>query len=205
MNLVINRFLRNDYPIQFLGKCMEKFIVKFHNNDKNAPRENRKCIYIAVPFVNNFYTNKFNHIARKLKLDGLIKFYYKTNNLAKMFLNKERLICDTNCYFCTIAKRLNICNIKCAVYIIECAICNKMYIGETERLVKDRVGEHLVDINSAVFKHHNAHHTDVNIYDNFSFDILYNSTKLKGRLKYIESIYISNNIIIYHFISKNTN
>ena len=56
--------------------------------------------------------------------------------------------------------------------------------------MKDRVGEHLVDINSAVFKHHNAHHTDVNIYDNFSFDILYNSTKLKGRLKYIESIYI---------------
>ena len=71
------------------------------------------------------------------------------------------------------------CNTKAVVYCIYCKLCNEFYVGQTKRIVKDRIKEHLEDINnfipyfnepSEVSNHFNLKNHDVNLH--FSFFIL---------------------------------
>ena len=188
LNMVIKRFINNSYPIDFLITSLRKFINKLNNT--TVEHVNRNIIYIKMPFINDFYTNKINHITRNLGLNDKVKFYYKTKNLTNIFLKKEKLKCNTDCLFCSIAKRMDICNLKFVVYIIECGLCQRVYIGETKRLLKTRISEHFIDTNSAVFKHNSSEHPNTNIYNNFSFDALFSNAKSTKHLLYIESMYI---------------
>jgi len=51
------------------------------------------------------------------------------------------------------------CNSKDPIYIISCAECNKLYVGQTSRMLKERLNNHRSDIklnkNTAVSKHFN--------------------------------------------------
>ena len=170
--MVCNRFVNNEYPVHFLIQCMRKFINKLNNNNNQDAIEpvNKANIFIKMPFINNYFTNQLNRITRKLKLNNTVKFYYKTKNLTNIFLKKEKLLCNTDCFYCTLAKSINICYSKFTVYIIECTLCNKVYVGETERILKRRVEEHFTNSNSAVY--HSANYVNCTPDKKFMDDIV---------------------------------
>ena len=38
------------------------------------------------------------------------------------------------------------CNSKCIIYVIQCSKCSKQYVGQTDRLLKDRLNNHRSDV-----------------------------------------------------------
>ena len=62
------------------------------------------------------------------------------------------------------------CSVKNVVYRIDCVICAKSYIGETERTVHDRIGEHMryakfpntpSNKDKALAMHYNTEHPNI--------------------------------------------
>jgi hypothetical protein len=41
------------------------------------------------------------------------------------------------------------CELGCAIYMIECSFCHKKYVGNTKRILRTRIREHMQDIDQA--------------------------------------------------------
>ena len=60
-------------------------------------------------------------------------------------------------------------------------------------LLNLRIDEHLTDKNSAVYKHNNIEHPNIDINNMFTFNVLFNNARSQKHLLYIESMYIKLN------------
>ena len=74
------------------------------------------------------------------------------------------------------------CDTVGAIYILDCEICGKQYVGETGTTVRSRMKHHKnathSDLNRPVYSHLRAHRKDFNI---FSITIIDQITNMKER------------------------
>ena len=103
---------------------------------------------------------------------------------------RSTIECNTDCIFCKMAIRNNLCNTKYCIYIVRCKHCNQIYVGETKRLLKKRIHEHLYSKSSAVYTHWLIQHSDINIVDCFVFDILHKNAQYYKHRIFVEAHYI---------------
>src|SRR5690606_8900332 len=105
---------------------------------------------------NLFYVNKINS-----NIGSLLIHNFKLNINSNKFRFKR--CCNNSCTVCNFSsshfciKKNNFilplqsnsnCESKCIVYIICCNKCKIYYIGESKRRVKDRIKEHIYNINN---------------------------------------------------------
>ena len=83
---------------------------------------------------------------------------------------------------------------KNIVYKASCALCGQIYIGETGRMFKTRIKEHISKQSSAIFQHHLKSHKANNIMSIFQWEILLSGFKSNSERLYAESILISKNL-----------
>ena len=78
-------------------------------------------------------------------------FYHNNTSLRSVLTKKSpRQVCTTpTCKF----KTTGLCFTNHVVYQVTCNTCHLSYIGSTIRLLHTRLGEHLRDNNSSIFKH----------------------------------------------------
>ena len=136
-------FLEYDRTTDFLKRSIFECTKKLMNQtDKTFFEENN--LFIIYTIKHNLNSMLINN----LKFINNIKYsFYKCEN--------------TNCKVCAYAdtayffklnkfsltfKSQSHCDSSGIVYIIACIKCNKIYIGESGRRVKDRIGEHLNNI-----------------------------------------------------------
>ena len=81
-----------------------------------------------------------------------------------------------------------ICMIKKCIYLIECKICKQQYIGQTHRILKTRVYEHMTNKNGPVYKHFEDQHPTNNILNIYSFERLHGGIRNYIKPVSIESI-----------------
>ena len=98
--------------------------------------------------------------------------YRASNNLNRMLCNTKQCIPDIA---------------KSGVYKISCETCNKFYIGQTGRSLKERFSDHLHRNASSMYKHltQSNHKTTIN-----SMILLHNAPKSK-KLNILEELEIA--------------
>ena len=71
---------------------------------------NTRKIYIQIPFVSDSFTHRLTGLLRKLKLQNVVRFYFRpTSNFANIFGPKQKTIqCNTGCIYCPIMESDNI-------------------------------------------------------------------------------------------------
>ena len=187
---VFSRFLNNFYPLEFLKKCLLSYI----SNNMFGKKEKKlydKCLFIKLPYYNEQYFYRFQTILRNFNLQQHVKFYYSSTSLQDIFKPlKEIISCSNDCNVCKISKREHLCFLKNVIHKISCNICNVHYIGQTGRLVKTRIHEHLSKTDSAVHQHYINLHESCNILEIFSLDIIHTNLSNQRKRLQIESMYI---------------
>ena len=196
LQTIISRFINNGYPPTFLKQCILFYISRHINNnnntDTNTQLNTNKFIYIKTPYINDIFHRKLIYFIKRLNLSNKIKLYYTTNSLQKIFSPpKFNLLCKDNCKICRVCESPNICFSKNLVYIVTCKLCTLCYVGQTSRFLKNRINEHFTKKDSAVFTHHQTHHSNTDIYDIFSCNILHKNLNFLNKRLHVESIYIS--------------
>ena len=158
---------------------------------KRERRTPENIIYIKVPYINDYFHGKLKNILFSLKLQNVVRFYCTSNNLSKIFsIKKHKLICQPSCEICNISDFKNACFLKNVIYIITCNVCNLKYVGQTGRFVKNRLKEHMTRIDSAVHKHQQDYHNELNIKDVYRFNILHQGLRSTWQRLHVESMYI---------------
>ena len=189
---MLGRFIDNNYPLQFLESCLNKFmIINQSPRPLKLKNQNAKRVYIKTPFINDYFRNKLCRLTYQLKINDNVHFYNKLNNLSSIFKpKKHKMSCPTNCNICPMMNQPNICLNKNLIYCMKCTFCNVVYIGETSRCLITRVREHLTNMSSAVYQHHLENHIHTDIYTYFSISIMHaNIPHYRTRLN-IEAHYI---------------
>lgn len=190
LEMIFARFLHNDYSIQYIIKCLSIYIRKNFTNPTERTRFD-KCIFIKTPYFDENYYHRFNRILTKHNLHNHVKFYYNSFNMQSVFNPpKEVFLCNPECLICKITDKNNTCFSKYIVYRVDCQICHLKYIGQTSRLLKHRINEHLTKANSAIYIHHRETHADTNIFNIFKVFVLHNNIVNEKKRLYIESLYI---------------
>ena len=82
------------------------------------------------------------------------------------------------------------CNRKNVIYEINCSICHKIYIGETQRMIRSRLNEHifLQNTDSSVKYHFRQEHPNVPV--SISWRILHGGLPNYRQRKTLEAMYI---------------
>ena len=143
---------------------------------------------LSVPLLPN-NTKDFN----KLGITDLIfPWFYGGRNFRRHFHPpKERPICKENCKFCALNGKTNMCYQKNVIYEIRCTICQMKYIGETQRMVRSRLNEHIfLNSESAVKDHFKDDHPNASITSSISWRILHSGIKHYKQRQTLEAMYI---------------
>ena len=135
---------------------------------------NQEYVNLTLDFISDNVSNKIKNEVKRLKLPFRINFV--ANNKLKNKLCCSRPYDKKTCKFnkCRICPKIesnnNDCSLKNAVYRVDCKICGQFYIGETERTLHERMGEHLryasypktpSNRNQALAIHYLNHHSGV--------------------------------------------
>ncbi len=180
----------------YVGELFDFYI----NTKKGFLNSTINSLKEKYQLLKHFKTNKFNTIQPSIgsiMINNIfsVAFNLKTYKYSKCD-NAKCKICKyslnisflyQNEFFLPISSSSS-CNSKEFIYFIYCNLCNSFYIGESKRLVKDRIGEHLNGIKNFVpyKKHHTSVGTHFNLtghsLNNFSFFILENNLDHINRL-----------------------
>ena len=186
------KFLRNGYPNRFI----ESTIRLYHRrktNPSNAPLvENRT--FIKCLFVNEKSKRLYVSFLRKLGLHEIVNPWFHGGRSLKRIFHppKEKLSCDVNCKFCAMGDKRNMCCTKFVIYQINCAYCDEIYVGQTKRLVKSRLNEHLFlnSPESAVREHFTLKHPGFE--PSIKWKLLHSGVSNYQKRLVLEALYISN-------------
>lgn len=137
LELVINTFLNNDYPLDFIFKTINnriKFLlhkqtIKQNNDLINTNTINKKQSWFTIPYIPGV-SDKFKYIIKNL--DVKLSFYSLTKLDKFIKVQKDPLPTLAN---------------KNVVYKINCSHCDASYVGQTKRKLGTRVDEHRRQIN----------------------------------------------------------
>ena len=118
-------FLKNGYPTSFIDKCFETFLDQLFIKKPQVLTVEKRTLTLVLPFLGNL------SLQTKTKLQNLLKrvlgcckiqiVFKSQRNLSNVFRFKDSRV----------------------VYKFQCGRCNSSYIGETDRHLKVRSGEHI--------------------------------------------------------------
>jgi len=182
-DIVLQRLRNNGYPTKF--RNMKK---------KSQPETNptQKFIYVKCPFMDERMKRKCQATIRRNNLQNKVRLYFDSGKPLRRIFHppKERQQCRDDCISCQTAKKDNLCNTKHAIYRIECLICGHIYIGESKRILSQRIVEHLSGRQfSAVQEHFKNSHPGHKM--KVEWDILHRNLPIDSKRRCIESHYIN--------------
>ena len=169
--------LKNNYPSQVIEKEFNKFLeIKSRLNVEKIIDDEIKLKYLSLPYIND----RSEIIAFKIK--KVVKEFFPKVNLRIAFKSPAQL----GDHFTFKDKVSDPKKQSLVVYHLKCMDCDADYIGKSERILNERVLEHLKDKESHVFQHiHNEKHRmdveNIKILDRAGNDL---------RLQYKEMLYI---------------
>ena len=185
-NKISNRLTQNGYPKRIINSTIRAIsLTKREQPDYTS--------FIKIPFISEKQKTQVLKLRKRTNLEEKIRVVFTTEKpLAWQFRAKhEVLSCPPNCIACQTASKPGSCFTKNAIYRIECQICGAVYIGQTERTIRTRIGEHAKTSNSFVHQHMiNAH--GINNVTSFRWRIVTTHPYLNTRLA-IEALHIQQN------------
>jgi len=157
--------MQNDYPADVIRNSMEEGQRMMTRKTAEGPREkrkrqqrNRKTNIIKVPFINDVLAGKVSRRVRHYSKD--VRIVFTSGPSLKRSLVRSSLCTPTCprdeqkarekrgrgrpmvCRACDAGLKKNMCVCKNVVYSMQCTICHELYVGETERPLRDRFLEH---------------------------------------------------------------
>ena len=185
-NKIILKLKNNDYPSHFINKAICKYESSLNSTGSYKPNH-----FIRVPYINEQHKRKCINILKHIGMYKFINFsFIGSPSLKKLFRPpKEKLICNSDCYYCKHTHTPNLCTSKHVIYQINCKYCSQIYIGQTSRMIKTRLTEHFKGLsNSAVFSHFKSKHPNLVI--NLSWQLIHTNIPNNNKREILESIYI---------------
>ena len=142
----------NDYPKHVINKLLNDF----KRESENEKREQKRKMYLCLPYVSEQCSRKVYTYLRKEGLIDDVRVIFRPGTTLKQHLVATKLLptkCNKqNLGTCNICQQYGedsgICMTKNVVYQLNCTICDSKYIGETCRHVRDRAREHYRDIHN---------------------------------------------------------
>ena len=125
-------FLKNGYPTSFIDKCLKKFLDQLFIKKPQVLTVEKKTLTLVLPFLGNLSLQtktKLQNVLKRVLGCCKIQIVFKSQrNLSNVFRFKDRLPYEL---------------ISRVVYKLQCGRYNSSYIGETDRHLKVRSGEHI--------------------------------------------------------------
>jgi len=140
LKLLKEIFLKNGYPTSFIDKCFKTFLDQLYISKPLISTVEKKTLTLVLPFLGDLSLQTKTKIQKVLKRTlGCCKFqvvFKSQRKLSNILRFKDRLPYDL---------------VSHVVYRFKCGRCNSTYIGESERHLKVRSGEH-IGISPLTFK-----------------------------------------------------
>ena len=141
-------FANNGYSMKTIDRAL------FHCKTSSAPQKRisrQPATRIVLPFIDDQLARKVHAVVRGSGERDL-GLSWKNGNTLKHHLVKSALKpppCPggARCHACAAGLRGR-CHTSGVVYRLTCTLCQKTYIGETGRMVRLRLNEHLRDANN---------------------------------------------------------
>ena len=192
INIIRTKFLNNGYPKRFVERCIQLFKRRVDGGGVCVERERSNKKYIKCPYANEEITRHYKSFFKRLGLsEKIVPWFHGGPPLKRIFHPpKEKLTCTSDCKFCVISEKPQMCHFKDVIYQIECQICRQIYIGETQRMIKSRINEHMFlnFSNSAVRDHFTSDHPNSEI--SVKWKILHFNVRHFQKRLVLESMYI---------------
>ena len=84
-------------------------------------------------------------------------------------MNTEHLLCKSKCNFCQTVHIWGACFVKFTLYCYKWNLCSATYVGQTQRILKSTIKEHISDTQFFVYLHMSTYRNDIS---NFKWKIL---------------------------------
>jgi len=163
-DFIINTLLDNGYPLNLIFSTIKRRLnYRFQKHDfhKKTISENSQVTnlqtFFTIPYVSSIAT-KFVQFFKKI---SFCKLTFSCLNKLNKFIKVHKDLLPT-------LSRSNV------VYEIDCSNCDASYVGQTKRLLKDRIGEHRNHIN----RNSNQLSVITNHRQNFNHDFDWNNVKV---------------------------
>ena len=136
--LITQKFKDNKYPSNFIFRRNKTL------SDIETVKTDTKT-FIKVPYLSEAQKSSITRIHRRLKLHDTIRLVFTTEKSLSWLFRKCKPIqvCNSSCISCSTSEKPKNCFVKFAVYKITCKICNSIYIGQTSRIMRNRILEHV--------------------------------------------------------------
>ena len=194
-DLIVKRFALNGYPKRFIERAISAHKRKATHVDGVGTSEENKLVSIKCPYIDEESKRKYLALFRRIGIMDYIRPWFDGGkSLRKQFHPpKERVQCKSDCKFCAICSRSNLCNRKNVIYKIKCNMCDKLYIGQTHRHISSRINEHIfLKSDSAVREHFTQDHPGICLQTNVEWDLLRSGVFHYHKRLVLESMYIGN-------------
>jgi len=136
LNFIINTFLLNDYPFDFIFNTINlklKTLFNKRTNTLNGENNNN------IDKINWFTISYFPNISEKFK--NIIKILNYSFNKLEGIIKAQK-------------DRLSNYSKKNVVYKISCNVCDAAYVGQTKRKLNIKISEHRNQINKKSSNNH---------------------------------------------------
>ena len=124
--------MKNGYPTSFIDKCFKTLLDQLFIKKPQVLTVEKKTLTLVLPFLGNLSLQtktKLQNVLKRVLGCCKIQIVFKNQrNLSNVFRFKDRLPYEL---------------ISHVVYKFQCGRCNSSYIGETDRHLKVRSGEHI--------------------------------------------------------------
>ena len=192
LQIITDRLHQNKYPSKFVRKHTYQLNV----NEAQTPKED-PITFIKMPYNSERQKREILHLARRTGLKEKIRLIFLTEKPLSLSLRPKisRQSCPVNCLCCLTADHPQSCFKKNVVYQISCAVCGKIYIGQTKRCARSRIKEDMLNKSEHVYQHARSHNKESR--EVFTWKILAVVADLNTRLA-SEAFFIrqnSNNLI----------
>ena len=132
MCFLSNFFETNGYPGHIFTNVLKSFLKKKFSSSNTTTTVNRLPFYVKLPFISNssckFMKSHFTKILRPIFTHIDFKFVFLNNNTIHGLLSHKEKLPDALC--------------SGLVYKYECGACGATYIGQTQKALQTRAGEH---------------------------------------------------------------
>ena len=125
-------FGKNRYPLNFIDKCIFRFLNKMYTKKETVHTVPKKDFLIVLPFLGSISGKVRNELMKSFKELSQafnIKIIFKSSRKMSSFFS----------YKDSLPKSL----LSGIIYQFQCAGCNLRYIGSTKRYFEKRLEEHL--------------------------------------------------------------
>jgi len=142
LNFIIETFINNNYPLQFIFNIIQTRLKSLFTNNKRTkkqvtdiPEEERINGWFLIPYIQKV-TDKFKNIASSIKAKLA---FFSINKLGRIIkAQKDTLLPGFN---------------KNIVNKLSGEDCDVTYVGQTKKKLNTRISEHRRDINKKPGKH----------------------------------------------------